>query len=131
MNEDLIKRLRTWHTYGSAAPQSLNREAADALEAQAKRIAELEASRDRYERGYYLESDRADRAEADLAAARAALRTAESPSSEWDRRHAPAIAAARGEKEKTDVCPTCGNSRVDPGGLPVCRDCGTGKKETK
>jgi hypothetical protein len=23
-----------------------------------------------------------------------------------------------------EVCPTCGGSKVDPGGLPVCRDCG-------
>ncbi len=47
-------------------------------------------------------ADAIEKLVADLAAARAALRTAESPSSEWSRRHAPAIAAARAEKEKTD-----------------------------
>jgi hypothetical protein len=91
---------------------------------------------------------RAVKAEADLAAARDCIRDLAGPLTDFvgDFRHIDAIAAARGEQSarewkgdtktwvdlgeqsKSDVCPTCGNSRVDPGGLPVCRDCGTSKK---
>lgn len=35
-------------------------------------------------------------------------------------RAAPQASAVAGEA----VCKTCGGSRVDPGGLPICRDCG-------
>ena len=49
---------------------------------------------------------RAEKAEADLSAARAAIRDAAADDvpvwTVWKRHHAPAIAAARGEKEKTD-----------------------------
>lgn len=45
---------------------------------------------------------RAEKAEADLAAARAALRHADTCDWMWKAHHAPAIAAARAEKEKTD-----------------------------
>jgi hypothetical protein len=88
MTDDLIKRLRgilssprnAWDTFSDTrqVPVAVLTEAAAALEAQAKRIAELESSlrkanadTERYERCYYLESDRAEKAEADLAAARA------------------------------------------------------------
>ncbi len=77
MSDDLIERLRT-----ETSNPDMDNEAADALEAQAKRIAELEVEvadlRDQYKRDevYFTETvqiyrDRAEKAEADLAAARA------------------------------------------------------------
>ena len=192
MTDDLIERLRT-----ETSNPDMDREAAAALEARDKRIADLgrlisdatgmtwqeRCGRERIraekaedhlgnllallhrDGGHYQGEHgtdnavgeatmawselilRAEKAEADLAAARAAL--------DWMYRkwmyrlgedriipdeHAAAIAAARGEKTKSDVCPTCEGERTisvkAANGFcsfrRTCPDCGgTGKKETK
>jgi hypothetical protein len=167
MTDDLIKRLRgilssprnAWDTFSDTrqVPVAVLTEAADALEAQAERIAELEWQRDNNIRGCQCSEDeacahvrRAEKAEADLAAAQAtALFTAKEKAHVYERTltalvaarealkaamgwvplgvgfhigHADAIAAARGEREKTvqvkRICETCrwNDSRT------VCRD---------
>jgi hypothetical protein len=107
MTDDLIKRIEQAE---DAIGYSV-----DALEVQAERIAELEWQRDNNIRGCQCSEDeacahvrRAEKAEADLAAARKALRHAsdgpwhgEHDYRNWHEQHAPAIAAARGEQEKS------------------------------
>lgn len=93
MTDDLIKRIEQ-------AEDALG-EASDILEAQAKRIAELEAEATAQCARRIEQYHRAEKAEADLAAARAALVEVLDWTGSDDRdypEHAPAIAAARGEQ---------------------------------
>ncbi len=126
MNNDLIKRLRCGCVVDGdgileRATDKLLDDAADTIEAQAKRIAELEAEVKllegelrcaeeedyRWEQDFALEQKRAEKGEADLAAARKALVwlmyvSANENVETWADYpdHAAAIAAARGEQEK-------------------------------
>jgi hypothetical protein len=64
-NTDLIKRLREamWSDFSGG---NLFRKAADALETQATRIAELERLTDSLEKSWRMRGERCDKAEADL-----------------------------------------------------------------
>ena len=138
MTDDLINRLRNGYEQDEDDDRIITTrmieewyikttdEAANALEAQAKRIAELGAAlsgmRDVAQHNFEsacVHQTRAEKAEADLAAARAALRhiahalglnaySRGDAISDAMTEHASAIAAARGEKPKSDACPTCG-----------------------
>jgi hypothetical protein len=144
MTDDLIKRLRSFGEQG----YPIAYQSADALEAQAKRIEDLDAD------GHYwcqLASKwqaRAEKAGADLAAARSCINVlvgkfGKEAEKEYPE-HATAIAAAQGEKStrripgaqrtmadvetekpKSDVCPTCGISGDHACGTVGCPD-GTG-----
>jgi hypothetical protein len=133
MTDDLIKRLRML----SPVTHPGSHEAADALETQEKRIAELDAEIKDINAGWSASIAQAmdngaaaNKAEADLAAAQADIadlldwvEDLGGDSSAWK-------AAARGEQPKSDVCPTCKdrdwiNSRL--GDCPRCG--GTGKPE--
>jgi len=120
MTDDLIRRLRD---ADDVRGWNVRQDAAAALEAQAKRIAELEEARNMW-------MERVDVVEADLAAARDCIRDLAGQLTDFvgDFRHIDAIAAARGEQPKPDVCPTCAGVVL---GIGVCPACGTGKKETK
>jgi hypothetical protein len=157
--DDLIERLRT-----ESSNPDMDNEAADAIkELVAERDAWKEDAADRDDIEGALEQseksrqdwrERAEKAEADLAAAREALLalTADGiPSFAW--RHKPTIAAARGERPddtaawieaavygddvrpdcgtgkqpKSDMCPSCeGNGTISMGnGMYLdCYDCG-------
>lgn len=110
MSGDLTKRLRECETdYNFGL---LMGRAADALEAQAKRIAELDVSIEGHIEGRIDNAKRAEKIEADLAAARATL--------SWVETHAPhtlmrAIAAVRGEQPKSDVRQTHNGMGEDDG----------------
>lgn len=128
MTEDLIKRLREYEVHiEKQAKRIAELEVAlkndnlayrqglhDGLDERDELCAEIRKLQDASRMWDFEQMKlrkRAEKAEADLAAARDALRSAESPSSEWDRRHSPAIAAARSQTAEQPSpeksCETC------------------------
>jgi hypothetical protein len=132
VTDDLIKRLRS---NNRDVMCKACRTAANALEQQAERIAELEEEAEKWLQRASDNGHRAEAAETVLAAARAALRDISerlSPAKDAYLAHATAIAAARGEKPSpVKSCETCHGKgmTVYNAGADECFTCGgTGKK---
>ena len=124
MTDDLIMSLKAEWECTEARVRILCHKAADALEAQAKRIADAEANERAAIEAMHHANSRAEKAEAALAAARAALRYADHDRTfGWPEEHAAAVvaahAAARGEQPSpVKSCETCAKKLIPTG----CQD---------